>query len=163
MREIFTANKHENKIHRAGENENEKAVDNLHIQPYTKSMKRFATAAFSFILCAATSHALTITDDPGGVIGARIVQVLDTISAGEVVKIDGYCASACTMFLANQNACATEKAILGFHAASGPDGTAHLWKFYPEKVRAYITAHGGLTKKPIIVSGKEVQKLIPAC
>jgi len=126
-------------------------------------MKRFATAAISLILCAASANALTITDDPGGVIGDKNREVLNAFLAGEFVTIDGYCGSACTLYLINRNVCATSRAILMFHAASAPDGTAYLWKAYPENIKAYITARGGLTKKPIIVSGKEVQKLIPAC
>jgi len=126
-------------------------------------MKRFAIAAFSFILCAATSHALTITDDPGGVIRDKNREVLNAFLAGEFVTIDGYCGSACTLYLINRNVCATSRAILMFHAASAPDGTAYLWKVYPENIKAYITAHGGLTRKQIIVRGADAQKLIGAC
>lgn len=63
-----------------------------------------------------------IRNDSGG----QLQQYLNALSiaaiAGEVIKIDGWCASACTVYLGSPFTCVTPQAKFGFHAPFG--GTA---------------------------------------
>ena len=107
--------------------------------------------------------ALVITWNAGGSIIDGMISMLKARNSGEIVRIDGYCASACTLHLINPKACATKRAVLLFHAASNRAGTRALMKLYPPRVRAYIVARGGLTRRPIVVRSVKAQRLIGAC
>jgi hypothetical protein len=114
-------------------------------------------------IAASLLLALVITYNPGGHIINGLLDATRAKAVGETVVINGYCASACTLHLINPKSCATKRAVLLFHAASNRNGTRALMKLYPPRVRAYVTAHGGLTKRPVIVRGRAAQRLIGAC
>lgn len=128
-------------------------------------MKPKSTILAATLLGAAftTAEAKTIRHDSGGLISQKVIEVATARRSGEIVRIDGYCASACTLHVSNPRACATSRAVLAFHAASNVHGTKYLWSKYPAKIRVYITTHGGLTKSLIVVKGKEAQRLIGTC
>ena len=63
-------------------------------------------------------NVLTIHMDGGGLYLSYDGQANEAASNGTLVKINGVCASACTLFLRNTHVCITEKARLGFHAAA---------------------------------------------
>eukprot|EP01037_Dinobryon_pediforme_P036590 gene36590-43603_t len=51
--------------------------------------------------------------------GGKIIDYLVQVDAArEMHHIDGYCLSACTLWLGAKKVCVTERAVLGFHSAS---------------------------------------------
>jgi len=99
---------------------------------------------------ASTTH--TIADDPGGIVVAFIAKYWQWYEAGDQVRIEGRCVSACTLvlaFLPNDRVCATRNAEFGFHSASlGPEGpyseegTQMLWMFYKDRTARVLAKHG---------------------
>ena len=86
------------------------------------------------------------------------------------------CLSACTLaigLLPRGQVCATPKAILGFHAAwrRTPNGgrvtaalaTRVMYELYPANVRKWISRHGGLSGRLILLKGRELAAMVPAC
>ena len=75
---------------------------------------------------ASTRHRrkYTITKDIGGVIGIYLAHY--TWLKDTHIIVDGLCNSACTLVLANEDVCVTDKAWFGFHPASNEAGTAIL-------------------------------------
>ena len=70
--------------------------------------------------------------------------------------------------------CVTQRAVLGFHAASYYDdasrelvptreGSALVMRLYPAQIRAWIGHHGGLTPKLITLRGHELTALYQPC
>jgi hypothetical protein len=142
-------------------------------------------SAFLRILFAAATAALAATPaaadirilaSPGGQIGPYL-QLFDKVRAsGERVVIDGPCLSACTlvlMTLSRSRICVTPRAILGFHAASSrdflgrrtfePEATDLVLAAYPRPVRQWITRHGGLGSRLLLLHGRELAAMYPRC
>jgi len=122
------------------------------------------------------SATVRIISDPGG----RVIDYLEWSEAarasGEPIIIDGPCLSACTLaigMLPRGQGCATPKAVLGFHAAwrrtpnggrvTSPLGTQVLYEVYPADVRKWIARHGGLSERLILLKGRELAAMVPAC
>jgi hypothetical protein len=73
----------------------------------------------------------------------------------------------------NDRICVTRRATLGFHAArvidqhgrlySASDETRLIAATYPPPIRAWIARHGGLSSKLILLRGRELAALYPAC
>ena len=61
---------------------------------------------------------MTIFFSPGGNYFTFNEQFNNAASLGFLVRIDGPCASACTLALRNTHVCITPRARLGFHAAA---------------------------------------------
>ena len=69
--------------------------------------------------------------------------------------------------------CATPKAVLGFHAAwrptpnggrvTSPLATQVMYGVYPANVRKWIARHGGLSERLILLKGRELAAMVPAC
>lgn len=133
-------------------------------------------AVVSALTVTSASATIVISDDIGGKMQnytARFRQVRDS---GESVVIAGACVSACTMVLGlvpSERICATDNAVLGFHAAwtfdnSGKrvvsaSGTQDLLKTYPAPVRAWIAQHGGLTPKMMYLRGRDLAAIVAPC
>lgn len=91
--------------------------------------------AFSRALCGAAfaiwagtslgAAPLVIRDDPGGSLRAYGVAVDLAILAQRPVRIEGWCASACTLYLASPYVCVTQGAQLAFHAPRGGSRAAN--------------------------------------
>jgi hypothetical protein len=92
------------------------------------------------------------------------------------VIIDGLCASACTIVLgavSPDKICVTSHAELGFHAAwdfgangravTNTEATHMLYSMYPQAVKRWIAARGGLTPRMIFLKGKQLQALYKPC
>ena len=83
-----------------------------------------------------------ITYDHGGYIGERAA----IIRTGPPVEIAGYCASACTMHLAN--CCVHPGAVLIFHGPQVSDPAAFdhwsavMARHYPPAIRDWFMVHG---------------------
>ncbi len=112
--------------------------------------------------------------------GGEVTEFLELFQrvrqTGERVVIDGPCVSACTLVLSvipRDNICVTRRAVLGFHAARWMDQegrfypasreTRLLAETYPAPVRAWIARHGGLTRRLILLRGRELAAMYPRC
>ena len=124
----------------------------------------------------ASEAAVRIVEDAGGRIGAYVDKYQDVRSSGEMVIIDGFCASACTIVLGtvpHDKICVTSRARLGFHAAwdsgshgrkmTNPEATQTLYSMYPSEVRRWIDQRGGLTPHMIFLSGRELVAMYRPC
>jgi len=117
-----------------------------------------------------------ILSSPGGEV-TEYLRLFEAVRAtGERVVIDGPCLSACTLLLStipNSRICVTRRAVLGFHAAravdrqgrvyAAPEATKVVAATYPAPVRAWIARHGGLTKRLILLRGRELAAIYPRC
>jgi hypothetical protein len=124
---------------------------------------------------ASASATVRIHDDQGGQIGAYLAKFRALRVSGEMVAIDGTCASACTMLLGaipRNRICVTPRAVLAFHSAWNPTsggtesssaGNHYLWANYPGDVRNWITRHGGLRPEIIYLRGRELTAMFPTC
>jgi len=105
----------------------------------------------STLLWTLPANALTITNDPGGLIPMYVARMQSAAAMGERVIIDGNCLSACTMTLGiipPQNVCATPRAVLGFHSAftptpwgqkmDYPPGTLRMVSHYPPAISSIM-------------------------
>src|SRR5580698_2569561 len=124
----------------------------------------------------AGNAAVRIVDDPGGRIGTYVERYEGMRSSGEMVIIDGYCASACTIVLGtvpHDKICVTSRARLGFHAAWDPgargrkvtnsEATQSLYSMYPSEVRQWIDQRGGLTPHMLYLTGRELAAMYRPC
>jgi hypothetical protein len=148
-------------------------------------MRKFCTmlpawAVALFLLVTPAHAAIRIRQDMGGNIIEYIEKYAIIDAADGKIIIDGPCVSACTMVVGlvqPQNVCVTERAKLGFHSAwyenkkgqqvFSRDGTEMVYRIFPEKVRALLSAHGwdGLTPHPDLlwIEGGELHTIIQPC
>jgi hypothetical protein len=132
--------------------------------------------AAAVILVSPASATMRITGDPGGLVADYVERFEAARASGEPVIIDGPCLSACTLAIAilpRGQVCATPKAVLGFHAAwrltesggrvTSPDATQAMYEVYPGNVRKWIARRGGLSKRIILLKGRELAAVVPAC
>ena len=137
------------------------------------------------LIAAVVSTALSVTSasatviisaDIGGKMQDYTTRFRQVRDSGEPVVITGSCVSSCTMVLGlvpSDRICATQNAVLGFHAAwmfddSGKrvvsaSGTEDLMKTYPAAVRAWIARRGGLTPKMMYLRGRDLAAIIAPC
>jgi hypothetical protein len=141
---------------------------------------KFLTGLLAVVLLLAgvgASHAVVrIGEDRGGRIGTYVDKYQDMRGSGEMVIIDGLCASACTIVLGaipHDKICVTSHASLGFHAAwdlddeghaiTNPEATHMLYSMYPAQVKKWINQRGGLTQRMIFLRGKELTGMYHSC
>ena len=117
-----------------------------------------------------------ILSSPGGAV-TPYVRVFESVrDSGERVIIDGPCLSACTLVLSivpPERICITRRAVLGFHAARSvddrgriraePGATQIVLETYPPPVQQWIRRRGGLTSRVILLRGRELAAMYPAC
>jgi hypothetical protein len=117
-----------------------------------------------------------IEASPGGEASSFIEFFEQLRRSHERVVIDGPCFSACTLVLIiipQSRICVTRRAVLGFHAARAidqygheypaPEATRVVDAAYPAPIRNWIRRHGGLTRTPIFLSGRELAGMVPRC
>ena len=133
----------------------------------------FAAAVMSVSPANAT---IRITGDRGGLITAYAERFEMARASGEPVIIDGACLSACTLaigILPRGQVCTTPNAVLGFHAAwrptasggrvTSPVATQAMYEVYPSNVRKWIARRGGLSERIMLLKGRELTAMVPAC
>ena len=117
-----------------------------------------------------------ILSSPGGQVGS-FIELFDRVrQTGERVVIDGPCLSACTLVLMtvpNERICVTRRAVLGFHAARSIDRRGRLYaepeasqavlEAYPAAVRDWISRHGGLSSRLLLLKGRDLAAIYPRC
>lgn len=134
------------------------------------------SAALATLGVEQAAATMRITADRGGLMVDYATRYMQVRESGEQVVIDGACLSACTMvigFVPRHRICATQNAVLGFHAAWRPDGsggkvtspaaTQALLSVYPASIRSWIARRGGLTPRMIYLRGRELAAFVPAC
>jgi hypothetical protein len=117
-----------------------------------------------------------ISDDAGGLIDTYVQKFSRIRDSGERTVVDGQCLSACTLVLAfvpRERMCVTPNAVFGFHSAWSYDAqggqaldqkaTQSLWDMYPERIRQWIRANGGLHQKLIYLRGRQLAAFFPIC
>jgi hypothetical protein len=131
------------------------------------------------LLCAPVSPGraeVRILGSPGGQVGPFLDLFEGVRASGERVVIDGPCLSACTLVLSvvpNDRICVTRRAILGFHGARSigrrgrlyaePEASEVVLETYPAAVRDWIRRRGGLNSRLLLLRGRELTALYPAC
>jgi hypothetical protein len=141
-----------------------------------KCLTALQTAVVLLAGIGASDAAVRIVEDAGGRIGTYVDKYQGVRSSGEMVIIDGFCASACTIVLGtvpHEKICVTSRARLGFHAAwhsgargrkiTNPEATRTLYSMYPVEVRRWIDQRGGLTPHMIFLSGRELTAMYRPC
>src|SRR5436309_6137002 len=142
-------------------------------RPAFVTMIMLATALFS---STPASAEVRIIQSPGGQVGPFLDLFEKVRDSGERVIIDGPCLSACTLVLSvvpGNRICVTRRAVLGFHAAVAVDRTGHRYsasaetrviaETYPAPVRAWIGRHGGLSRRVLLLRGRELAAMYPSC
>jgi hypothetical protein len=134
--------------------------------------KRTYALAIALALVVSPVEAMTVKHDNGGVVLEYAKRTHRLIKSGEKVKIDGKCASACTLYLAvpKKNICITPRAVLMFHHPFDKNtkklakGTAEFMMYnYPKWVQNYINKKGGLSRKWITISYSYAKKYMRTC
>jgi len=137
----------------------------------------FATSALLALLLASPAAAeVRILASPGGEVGPFLDLFERVRASGERVVIDGPCLSACTLVLMqvpDERICVTRRAVLGFHAARSmdrrgrmyaePEASRAVQEAYPEPIRNWISRHGGLTSRMLLLRGRELAAIYPRC
>jgi hypothetical protein len=145
-------------------------------------MMRIAVMKAAFLAAllaglALPAHAeVRILASPGGEVGPFLDLFERVRASGERVVIDGPCLSACTLVLSlvpGNRICVTRKAVLGFHAARSVDARGRMYaepeaselvlEAYPTAVRGWILRRGGLTSRLLLLRGRELTAIYPAC
>jgi hypothetical protein len=145
-------------------------------------LMRMAVVKASLVLTAllaaiASAQAeIRILASPGGAVGPFLELFERVRTSGERVVIDGPCLSACTLVLStvpSDRICVTRRAVLGFHAARSIDRSGRLYAepeasqvvlaAYPAPVRGWISRHGGLTSRLLLLRGRELAAIYPRC
>jgi hypothetical protein len=117
-----------------------------------------------------------INEDSGGLIETYVQRFSRIRDSGERIVVDGQCLSACTLvvaFVPRERICVTPNAVFGFHSAWSYDGqggtaldrkaTQSLWDMYPERIRQWIRANGGLHQQLIYLRGRQLAAFYPIC
>jgi hypothetical protein len=114
----------------------------------------------------ARTETIQVADDHGGFV-YLYQQKWEKLAAQKAnIRIVGICASACTLltgYFPRNDICVTPDAALGFHAGTFPFVTDTLMQIYPEDIRKWIDAHGGLTFQLIWLQRPEIYKYFRKC
>jgi hypothetical protein len=136
-----------------------------------------AGAVASVLMACAASADVRIVSDPGGEVSAYVSKFHEMRASGEHVVIDGPCLSACTLLtgiVPRDHVCVTNRAVLGFHAASYYDdasrslvptreGSRLVMSLYPREIRSWIGRHGGLRPQLIPMRGRDLAAIYRTC
>ena len=115
--------------------------------------------------------AVEIGNDSGGYVAEYALRLYEMREARRKVRFVGVCDSACTLFLAlpADQTCITEGTYFRFHAPSAPSTSAaeavatYMMRKYPQWVRAWIDAQGGLTDRLTTMGYVYAQKFMRTC
>jgi len=136
----------------------------------------FAILLALLMPAAGQAETITIRNDPGGDLGFYEVRLGVYRELGIKVRLDGICASACTILtrLPRHQICATERAELRFHKIRSANADtvtqamlAHendrLMALYPAGIRAWIHARGGLSATMLAMPADAVTRTMARC
>ena len=129
-------------------------------------LRLFLAALFAIAASAAQAETIEISDDKGGFVTLYQQKWEKLAAQKDTVRINGICASACTLltgYFPRKDICVTPNAVLGFHAGTFPFVTDILLKVYPDDIKKWIDAHGGLTWQLIWMQRPEIYKFFHKC
>lgn len=121
---------------------------------------------------------VVIIDNTGGRVSDFQIFREQLIASKAEVRIGGFCASSCTLFLSVPNVCVDKGARLIFHAPFvqyrqvSDEGSVRGYNYryieqftsqYPENIRKWLKSKGGLQVGILILKGKELAKLVRIC
>jgi hypothetical protein len=137
---------------------------------------RSVTLILIWLMGVSPALAERISDDTGGLVDTYVQRFSGIRDSGERVVVDGQCLSACTLVLAfvpRERICVTPNAVFGFHSAWSYDAqggqaldqkaTQSMWDMYPDRIRQWIRANGGLHQKLIYLRGRHLAAFYPIC
>lgn len=106
-----------------------------------------------------------LSNDPGGNVLFYYLGFQYLLAHGYSLVIEGVCNSACTLTLMfpPERICATPRAVMAFHQASGGPksmGTAMLWAAYPEALRGRL---GSLGSRIVTMGWLQLREFIRPC
>lgn len=112
-----------------------------------------------------------IGNDSGGFVAEYAIRLYEMREARQKVRFVGLCDSACTLFLAlpAEQTCITQGAYFRFHAPSAPSASAatavgaYMMRKYPQWVRAWIAAQGGLSDRLATMDYAYAQNFMRTC
>ena len=112
-----------------------------------------------------------IGNDDGGLVAEYALRLYEMREAKQSVAFVGRCDSACTLFLALpfEQTCVAEGAYFRFHAPSAPSASAaaavgaYMMRKYPDWVRAWIVAQGGLSDRLATMHYEYASRFMRTC
>ena len=116
-------------------------------------------------------EAVEIGNDSGGFVADYAIRLYEMRQARQKVRFVGVCDSACTLFLAlpAEQTCITKGTYFRFHAPSAPSASAatavaaYMMRKYPQWVRAWIAAEGGLSDQLATMDYAYAQNFMRTC
>jgi hypothetical protein len=130
------------------------------------------SAAYAETVGQSTSQpTVSIANNSGGSIGVFALAAAEYLSVGTLVKFEGRCDSACTLFLGlpSKQTCINQGAFFRFHAPLGVSAKsekiaqAYLMRKYPGWVRSWIISQNGLSRNLITMDYSYASKFIKSC
>lgn len=114
---------------------------------------------------------ITIAADHGGQIARYAIKLNQIEESNYSVRFAGKCDSACTLYLSlsPEKVCVTPRASFGFHLPFGVSShqveiaRAYLMDHYPDWVRYWIAAKGGLTSQLKVMPYNYARHFISDC
>jgi hypothetical protein len=109
--------------------------------------------------------------EPGGLISGHFQRFLDFAARELDVEVTNECNSACTLIthlIRRDKLCFGPRAVLNFHKAHYADGrvsmedTQRMFELYPQDIRDWINAKGGIEKLPFGLLGRPMYWSLPA-
>ena len=118
-----------------------------------------------------TTKTVSISNNSGGNVALFAMNVADYRSVGTLVKFNGRCDSACTMYLGlpTSQTCISQGAYFRFHSPSGASvrsnriAQSFLMNKYPGWVRAWIGRSGGLSSTLMTMDYSYASKFLRTC
>jgi hypothetical protein len=112
-----------------------------------------------------------ISRDNGGSVVEYVRAVSRARRKNAFVRFEGQCASSCTLFLSlgQSHTCITRNVSFLFHRASGAQADVNNWstdlmiEHYPQWVRQWISANGGLTDRLIRMDYAYASRYVRPC
>jgi hypothetical protein len=133
---------------------------------------RFVIYLLSLVLSINLVQARTIKDDWGGLVQAYYERVRAINVRREAVRIDGPCASACTMYLGVKRLCVTQNASFHFHKPWGRATPSQFkrvndwfYEMWPTWVERWVKANRALASIENFktMSAAYALKFLPEC
>ena len=114
---------------------------------------------------------ITVNSDAGGSLYHYAWKISAAAQDGSKVRLRGHCQSACTLYLAMppEQICISPSARFSFHLPYGASRTAnqmaaeYMLRKYPQWVRNWIAAKGGLSNRMIHMSNAYAAQFVQPC
>ena len=109
---------------------------------------------------------ITVKNNGGGNIASFLLERRKLAKSGKIVRIEGYCASACTVFYSLPNACLAKGSSLHFHGAANPVsalngiGDAQMSAHYRAGIKKAFDAEWHKLTKPLHKLTREQAKAL---